>query len=618
MPISRPFTAARILSLRSLFIAALAVVACHAGAQSPPSAPRAVDPRALLAAAKAASGGVAWDSLRSQHSEVNLAAAGLEGSVERWSDIMTGRSMLRYSIGPLTGAAGFDGNVVWTQDGLDPPKVETGAVARELAANAAYRDRLAFWYPVRAKAVVTFKGREEADGQKFEIVTIVPEGGRAFEFWIHADSGLIERLVEREAEVTRTEIYTDRRDVQGVKIPFHVRTTRGDPKFDEIVTVQKLNFNTPMTEVVYGIPVDAAELTFPVGSAAVEAPFEMHSGHLFVRVLLDGRGPFRMLLDSGGANVLTTRTVQSLAGAGKPVPQSVDVRISSINGVELGGQRYVVADIDAFLERVEGLDDIAGIIGLEWFVRMPIRIDYAKGRLTFHDPAQFKGDRAGTRVPVAARGRLPQVRGSIDGVEGAFEIDTGSRASLTLLPAFATKNNLSGKMNAKIEAITGAGLNGPVRSLLGRGKMLKLGTVDVPFPVVAIPLQAAGPMARADLAGNVGFGILRQFAVTYDLPNDAIYFERYINYGTPDIADRGGVWLELAADGFKVVDVVAAGPAAQAGLKTGDVIVEVNGRAWSELTLPVVRDILRGTPGVRVRVKTGGGTEGAIVLRDLV
>ena len=247
-------------------------------------------------------------------------------------------------------------------------------------------------------------------------------------------------------------------------------------------------------------------------------------------------------------------------------------------------------------------------------------IDWSTCQAVERDPARCSGAWVfrGSRVPVAARGRLPQVRGSIDGVEGAFEIDTGSRASLTLLPAFATGNNLAGRTNAKIEAITGAGQNGPVRSLLGRGKILKLGTVEVPFPVVAIPLLAAGPMARSDLAGNVGFGILRQFAVTYDLPNDAIYFERYINYGTPDIADRGGVWLELAADGFKVIDVVAAGPAAQAGLKNGDVIVEVNGRAWSELTLPVVRDILRGTPGVRVRVKTGGGTERAIVLRDLV
>ena len=616
MPPFNPSVPAESLSLRSLFVVALTIVALHAGAQVPTPTPRAPDPTTLLAAAKAASGGATWDGLRSQHSQVKLAAANLEGTVERWSDMTTGRSVLQYSIGPLTGAAGFDGKVVWTQDGVDPPNVETGAVALELAANAAYRDRLAFWYPERARARIVFKERAEADGRKFDVVSIVPEGGRAFEFWIHVDSGLIERLVEREAEVTRTEIYTDRRDVQGVKIPFHVRTTRGDPKFDEIVTVQKLVFNEPLTRVVFGPPADAADLTFPAGSAAVDMPVEMHSGHLFVRVLLDGRGPLRMLLDSGGANVITTETAAFLAGAGKPVPKSVDIRVTNINGVELGGQRYVVADIDAFLRRVEGLDDIAGIVGLEWFVRMPIRIDYAKGRLTLFDPAAFKG--AGTRVPVTARGRLPQVRGSIDGVEGTFEIDTGSRASLTLLPAFATKNDLAAKLGGKTEAITGAGLGGPVRSLLARGKLLKLGTVDVPYPVVAIPLQATGPLGRTDLAGNVGFGILRQFAVTYDLPNDAIYFERYINFGTPDLTDRGGVWLERTADGFMAVDVVANGPAAQAGLKTGDVIVEVNGRVWSELSLPVVRDILRGNPGARVRIKTSAGTETTLVLRDLV
>ena len=112
--------------------------------------------------------------------------------------------------------------------------------------------------------------------------------------------------------------------------------------------------------------------------------------------------------------------------------------------------------------------------------------------------------------------------------------------------------------------------------------------------------------------------MLRQFAITYDLPNDALYFERYLNFGTPDIADRGGLWLERGAEGYEVIDVVAAGPAAQAGLKAGDVIVEINGRAWSEVSLPALRDALRGPAGSRVRVKTGGGTEATLVLRDLV
>jgi membrane-associated protease RseP (regulator of RpoE activity) len=275
-----------------------------------------------------------------------------------------------------------------------------------------------------------------------------------------------------------------------------------------------------------------------------------------------------------------------------------------------------VADIDSFLRRVEGLDDIAGVVGLEWFVRMPIRLDYARGRITFYDPAQFKSG-SGTKVAVAARGRLPQVKGSIDGVEGMFEIDTGSRGSLTLTPAFAQKNDFARKLNAKNVAITGAGIAGPLRAELARARSLKLGAVEIPNPIVAIP-KIEGEPPKTDLAGNVGFALMRQFAITYDLPNDALYFEHYLNFGSPDVADRGGMWLERAADGYKVVDVVAGGPAAAAGLKTGDVIVEVNGFPWAQTPLPAVRDVMRSPPGSRVRVKTSGGSEVVLVLRDLV
>ncbi|MFO1412933.1 MAG: PDZ domain-containing protein [Burkholderiales bacterium] len=608
------------LSLLVPLLAALSV----AQAQTPAARGKAAeaakpDPVALLAAAKAASGGAAWDALKTQHSEVRLTAAGLTGNVERWNDVTTGQSVLRYSIGPLTGASGFDGKAVWTQDGTDAPRIETDAAALELAANAAYRDKLAFWYPDRGRARIEFKERKESEGRKYDVVTIAPEGGRPFEFWIDAETKLIAQLVEREAQATRVEHYSERREVQGVRIPFKVRTTRGDPKMDELVDVQTIVFNQPLTNVSFGPPVEQQDLLFPSGRTAVEVPFEALSGHLFVRVLLDGRGPFRMLLDAGGANVLTLQTAQVLVGEGKPVPRSLLVASTGIEGVELTGQRYLVGDIESFLRRVEGVDDVAGVLGLEWFVRMPVKIDYARSRLTFYDPASFKYAGTGTKVPVAARGRLPQVAGSIDGVPGMFEIDTGSRGSVTLVPAFAAKNDLEKKLNVKVEAITGAGVAGPLRAGLARGKMLKLGTVEVPNPVVAIP-RPGGDVATptGDLAGNIGFGIMRQFAVTYDLPNDSLYLERYLNFGTPDIADRAGLWLERQGEGYKVVDVVAGSPAAQAGLKTGDTIVEFNGVPAVQLPLPVARDALRGMPGGRVRVKTTGGAEATIVLRDLV
>ncbi len=575
------------------------------------------DANALLAAAKAASGGSAWDALRTQHSVVKLGAAGLEGTAERWSDMATGRALLRFAIGPITGALGNDGKVVWTQDGSDEPQIQTSAMALELAANAAYRDRLAFWFPDRMAARIEYKERVQADDRTFDVVVVAPQGGRPFEFWLDAQTKLIARLVESEGEFTRTEIYSDWRDVHGVRIPFKVLTRRGDPKLDETLEVQTLVYNASLAGIAFGPPEVVAELSFPAGKAAVELPFEVFSGHLFVQVMLDGRGPFRMLLDAGGANVLTPQTAAVLLGPNKAPPPVLAVGSTTIGGVELTGQKYVIADIDAFLRRVEGLDDVAGVVGLEWFVRMPIRLDYARGRLTLHDPATFKYAGGGTRVAVAKRGRLPQIRGSLDGNEGLFEIDTGSRGSLTLVPEFAERNDLARKLGAKNVAVIGAGVRGPVRAALARAKLLKLGEVSIPNPIVAIP-QVEGQVPKTDVAGNVGHALMRQFAITYDLPNDALYFERYLNFGAPDVADRSGLWLERGAAGFDVVDVVAGGPAAAAGLKAGDVIVEVNGYPALQVPLSAVRETLRATPGSRVKVKTAAGSEVTLVLRDLV
>src|SRR6185436_2519759 len=145
-------------------------------------------PAAILAAAKNASGGAAWDALTTQHSKVNIHTAGLVGTAERWSEYATGRSKLTYSIGPVTGAAGFDGKVAWSQDASGQSQVETVDAARELAVNAAYRDRLAFWYPERAPARITYKERANADGADFDVIRIVPEGGRAFELWINTET----------------------------------------------------------------------------------------------------------------------------------------------------------------------------------------------------------------------------------------------------------------------------------------------------------------------------------------------------------------------------------------------------------------------------------------------
>jgi C-terminal processing protease CtpA/Prc len=71
-----------------------------------------------------------------------------------------------------------------------------------------------------------------------------------------------------------------------------------------------------------------------------------------------------------------------------------------------------------------------------------------------------------------------------------------------------------------------------------------------------------------------------------------------------------------------VLDVVAGGPAEQAGIKVGDKILAIDGRTPAELPLPAARVKLKtDAPGskLRLRVSSGGAErEVVLTLRDLV
>ena len=606
-----------------LFVSAFA----HAqlGGPAPP------DPAAILAAAKAASGGAAWDALKTQHSKVNIQTAGMAGTAERWSEYATGRSSLVYSIGPVTGASGFDGKVAWSQDASGQSQVETADAARELAVNASYRDRLAFWYPERAPARIAYKERANADGADFDVIRITPDGGRPFELWINTQTKLIERLVEREAQGTRTEIYMDVRELAGVKIPFRVRASRGDPKYDELVVVDAMDFNQPLTGVQFAQPAaPKPDFVFPAGRAFVEVPFEIHNGHLFLKVMLNGKGPFRMLFDSGGINVLLPQAVAKIGAKGEGAMSGSsagdgrqDVGVTRVDRLEFGGivierQVFATIDLDALMRRVEGLDDVAGLVGYELFKRFPVKLDYEHSRATFYDPAKFKYAGPGSRLPILFRGTNPQASGRVDGIDGVFHIDTGSRASLTLTLPFVEANELVAKYGAKLEAISGSGAGGHVRALFARATTLELGDITVQKPVTSLSLQSRGALADPDLAGNIGFGVLRQFNITFDYANNVVYLEKNANYGQPDVYDRAGLWIERGDKGYEVVDIVADGPAAVAGIKAGDLIVGVNGKPWTSLSLSAVRSELKAAPGRKVRLKMDGGPERVVTTRDLI
>ncbi len=590
------------------------------------------DPQAVLAEVKKASGGAAWDRIRSTHVKASLETSGLKGSAESWEDVLTGRSVTEYQLGPVSGASGFDGKTVWTQDSSKQVRIEEGGEAKEAAADEAYRSAMGYFYPERWPAQLEALGEKTEAGRRFLVVRATPKGGRPYEIWIDADSRLIDHTVEKAALETRAVYYSDYREVQGVRVPFAQRSTNGEEKYDQRSEVQSIAFNEPVADARFAPPAPPPPDFAIAGGSSTSVPFELLNNHIYVQVKLDGKGPFRMLCDTGGANIVTPELAKELGlkteGAlqGRGVGEkSEDVGLARIGTLQLGDatvekQVFAVFPMAAF-EKVEGVPS-GGLVGYEIFKRFVVGVDYEHRRLTLTLPAAFKYEGQGTIVPFQFNGHIPQVDGEIDGVAGKFDIDTGSRASLDLLRPFVDKHELRQKYAPRLEGVTGWGVGGAARSEICRARLLKLGDVAVPEPVTELTLQQKGAFTDPYVAGNVGAGVLKRFNIVFDYGRQRIIFERNAGYAEPDTFDRVGMWMNEGDGGFEVMDVFAGSPAAEAGIKVGDRIVAIDGQPAPRLSLPAVRHRFRTeAPGSRVRLTLRSGTaerEVTVTLRDLV
>ncbi len=622
-----------------LLICLLACAPAHAAGASVPGDPPAAaasaseDPQAILARVKAATGASAWDALRTRHVVGKLSTGGLSGVAEQWDDLRTGRTYGSFRLGPLAGAQGYDGKLAWTQDESGQSRAETTRDSIEASRSEAYRTTFSFWYPDRIPGKVEWLRRENMDGHDYDVLRMLPAGGRSFDVWVNRETNLIDQLTEREATETRTETYSDYRDIGGVRVPFGLRFSHGDPKYDQTLTVESMEFNLLLDETRFAQPSPpAADYVFPAKQASVEVPFKIYNGHIYLQVRINGKGPFLMLFDSGGANVLEPSVARDLglkaegALGGSGVGESKqDVGMTKVDTLEVGGivvrsQVFATLDLGDFARRVEGLDSVSGLVGYELFKRFPVKIDYQHSRAIFYDPLTFKYSGTGTRVPFRFKGHVPEVEGTIDGIAGTFDIDTGSRASLDLAAPFVDKHDLVAKLDPRIRVVSGAGVGGRVYSLLARARSLTLGGVRVDKPVAYLSRQEKGAFADAYIAGNVGYGVLSRFNITFDYPHQQLFFEKNASYGLPDIADRSGMWLERTDRGFEVFDVVVGGPADRAGVSAGDIIVAIDGKPVAQWTLSDARSRFKAPVGTRVRVQMEGEKprELAIALRDLV
>lgn len=592
-------------------------------------------PAQLLAQAKGASGGNAWDHIRTLRIEVTMQSGGLSGTGTELEDLTDGRSVTHIKLGSLSLARGFDGTMGWRRSPNGEVSPDDSAAAKQMDVTRAYRIARGWWSPKRWTAKIDSLGTRVGEGKTYKVLRITPQGGRPFELWIDAETHLIARIVETTGPGSRiaTSYFSDYRTIQGIKIPFRELNSNGDKRHNTTILVTHVAVNIPVTNADFAMPGQALN-GFSIAGDAAEAtvPFTLMYNVVFVPVSVNGR-PLRFMLDSGGGNVLTASAAKSAdirsegklesGGFGK---KSVNMGYGKVKDLTLGGK----ITLDNQLFRVLAAPNISeylgvgfdGSVGYGVLKHFVVRIDYAKRILTFILPQDFKPMDAGTAVPFTFLGHIPIIKGSIDGFTGEFMIDTGSYYGLSLFSSFAKAHDLNARYTATPVTLLGFGYGGTVSGRVTRGGTLMIGNMAVPNPVIALPTTEQGVADSKYGGGIIGGGILKRFTVTFDYATQTIYLKPNKNFGKPMVYDRSGMWINGANGGFVVKAVLSGGPAEQAGLQPGDVITKVDGTPASTISLYDMREKLRDeAPGTRVTLavsRSGRTRTVTLALRRLI
>ena len=363
-------------------------------------------------------------------------------------------------------------------------------------------------------------------------------------------------------------------------------------------------------------------------------PFEWIDNRIFVQVVLNGKGPFHMILDTGADLSISPEVAKKLqlqlASAGetggvgeKSVPlQSTHIRELSFGPVHLSNlESSVIPTSDSTY--VFGHIPVDGYLGLEVFQHYVVRHDYENRELTFYDPKTYAYNGPGEFVPFERDRNIPVIGATFDGIAGKFGVDTGARSALILYGPFVASNKIDEKYHATFQGVSGWGIGGPVRSYMVRSQSLKIGKFELHDLIARLSLNKSGATATSSKAGLIGPDALKQFTFICDYARGRLIFEKNANFGTRDHYDRSGMWISQKGDVFEVFDVIPGGPADRAGLRVGDVIFSVNGKSTAHLRLTDVRDQWKNAdPGTEINLKllnaAGQKRDVKLVLRDLV
>ncbi len=297
---------------------------------------------------------------------------------------------------------------------------------------------------------------------------------------------------------------------------------------------------------------------------------------------------------------------------------------------------FIIADPDFNISSHIGIP-VNGIIGYQFFKNHQIIIDYTSKKITvFSDDQIFKSKiKKFEEFTITVEKFKPYIEAKIEMTNepkpSKLLLDLGNADAIWLFPTLI-KNFVYNRPN--IDDYLGRGFNGDIFGKRSRKHNFYLGKIKFEKPLTAMPDEYSiqNLSLVKDRKGSIGSEIFRRFTVAFDYKNEKLYLRKNRDFEDPfhfnmsglDFKQDGLQWEQdlMRLEGKKGIDLQSTevinntlqykfvlkpifsiagvrkdSPAQKAGFQKDDLLIKINGKNTSDMTMQKMVDLMKSEEG---------------------
>ncbi len=389
--------------------------------------------------------------------------------------------------------------------------------------------------------------------------------------------------------------------------------------------------------LIFSFQCQGQSFSLPANQNKAVVNFDLVKNLIIIPVYINNKGPYNFILDTGvgpliiteptlidtlGLKNLRTTKIRGL-GQGEEIDAfltgelSAQVKEAKINNIPTAILKTDVFSLSSYLGK-----KIYGIIGYYFFNSFVVKVSYTSQKVSFYPP-ETGAKKRGTKFPMEIINNRPYITvdmltPQLKKIKAKLIVDCGAGHALSMEALNGAAFPLP---DSSIAANLGLGLSGLIEGQVGRIPLIKLGKYSFKNIITGFPAfeSVAKQIGYNTQDGNLGAEFLRRFDITYDYPNNAIYFKPNQGYDMPFNHDMSGMEVYIDPDNkrYYVGRIEVGSSAEKYGFLEHDELIGLDFRLVDLYSLEDITNLFKSEDGKTVVVEIMRGGKNIIKLLKL-